>query len=179
MPNLLKCYASIEKELTELIRQHFKNISSNNFTESLNDFGYNSIVLCKENLKNEDLDKKTGIYIFEEVSKDSCISEKSWNKFKKDRSLKVPAWSTSGKNDFFYIGKSNNLSHRIDEHTTECSDSTYSLKLYEFCKNHTQTFSYKIHVFYTDSDDSKYRSLNELVEKILHEKLKPCIGSSR
>lgn len=191
--------------MSEEIEKEFKNLKKDNFSELLEGFGYcsfcinvNGYVITDDKIKIEeyidnnkliDVEKEIdkiknyiGLYIFEETSKDALTVDK-WTSFKEDMKYsdnKVPQWNKQANcnHNLFYLGKSNRIGQRIKEHILKCSNSTYALKLNAFQNKYESQFKYKIHIFYLESEDNNRKNaVNELVESILHSKLKPKIGS--
>lgn len=181
--------------IEEAIKNNLDKIDNESYHEKLEGFGYDYKIMTSTNLDDDEnfLDvlfksgkntaKITGVYIFETVSNN--MNKENWDKYKNDmkkNSKKVPKWNEGSNKDFFYIGKSNDLKKRIKEHTDTASPGTYALKLKEFKKCFSD-FEYKVHIFYPKDLDQKnssisnYRAINELVESVLHDSLKPMIGN--
>lgn len=135
--------------------------------------------------------ESSGIYIFKENSEDYIYNK--WVEFSKGRRIPKPKDKLNKeKNKYdqhiFYIGRSNELSSRTMEHiggrTFKGNDegewlTAYSLKLSDFIKQNTE-FKCQVEVFYKEkNEDYDYIILNTIVESILHDKLKPKLGSGR
>ena len=116
-----------------------------------------------------------------------------WAEFKKDISGNVPAYKKNnaakilstrqeGTAYLLYIGKSQtNCLERIDQHIKQdCKNTTYSLKLNafnEYLKNKKKS-GYQFEYGYMLYSGGYYNILYDM-EKFLHTKFKPLIGSSR
>lgn len=183
--------------IEEAIKNDLYGIDNINYDKILDRFGLEHEIILSTELDDDknalddlfkdgkEISKHTGIYLFK--SESEHMTQKNWDSYKnhmkeKRPENKVPKWNKDHKEDFFYIGKSNDLKKRIKEHTDTASPSTYALKLKEF-KQCFSDFEYKIHIFYPkdldrkNSSISNYRAINELVESVLHDSLKPMIGN--
>jgi hypothetical protein len=81
----------------------------------------------------------------------------------------------------FYVGKSRNLLHRIQQHISQqTKETTYGLKISKHDRLHEiSTFKYSYYVIKDKFDDKKKDAMEFLLvtlEKYLRGKLKPLIG---
>ena len=188
--NRLTHYSSVLNGVNSLIKQDLEGLTIDNYKRKLFDLGYldypiESIDLntdCKEIINN--LPKNsTGVYVFKELS-NNCLDENNWSKHKKKVNNKAPDYkkTNESENPVFYVGKSNNVAKRIQEHIEGVTkkgktQGTNGLKLMEFIKANP-SFKYEVSIFYRN-ESSEHNAINELVEPILHTSLTPKVGSAR
>ncbi|MCA1042937.1 hypothetical protein [Bacillus toyonensis] len=145
------------------------------------------------NFNCKDLNDVAGIYIFYiKPKKNQKLSnlEEQWANHRdtctKNKIPKVNASYAEKSNNcmgnVLYLGKSeSNLGGRLREHIKKCAKSTYALKLYAFPNRLDYDISYECYYFEKKEDNSAVtqKILLTLIEKNLHTKLNPIIGTSR
>ncbi len=174
----------IEKNIDLFLKENLDNIPKiiqNNTKEITGDF---------KNYVVEGIHPKTwGIYIFYiKPKKDIATYEDLWELWEgDDKKLKSPKaikkrFEALNKNEShcFYVGKSQNLATRINQHIDQkTKGSTYGLKLSEhnnFINNNTIQFSY---ITLDDNPEENFRAKNFLLislETKLREELNPLVG---
>lgn len=136
-----------------------------------------------------------GIYLFIlKLNKESQIKEfkEDWNEFKKNLDKNVPALrkkSPPYKEDAkvgirysLYIGKSNKISSRLEQHIkgSDTNSSTYFLRLKDFeAFTQEKGRNYHIEIIYIYSNSYEISHALPLIEKRLHRNFTALLGTSR
>lgn len=172
----------LENEAHNIIN-YIVNLSKN--TKGNDDF--NSEILIKKNAiecnkfykKN---DKEAGLYIFV-VNNAFSINKKTFNSVDYGAKIKKNEKAVNDnidlkEGDIFYLGSSQNIYDRLNEHLFGES-STYSLKLdaqdRKDCKKHLTIYPFILSDNYNEYMDI----ILPQIEAWLHKELKPIVGSAR
>jgi hypothetical protein len=127
-----------------------------------------------------------GIYFFEIKKNDTSLAFNDWiTAFKEEwekneirnrpKSRKISIEKLSGFTDDwipFYIGKSKNIQHRVNQHISLGETSTYALKLKAMKNLDDKTFR----LSYIIIDTEHYDMVMPKIEQVLREKYNPIIG---
>lgn len=174
----------LDKHLIEIERK-LNNESTNiiNYVVTVDNSSFGSeifepVKLNKINKSNVDsLADGPAIYIFKMIHDvDIAISEFNQVNYGAKTSAKCKKIK---KDDILYLGKSFKIKTRIKQHTIECGDKTYSLRLFDE-KRRKLNNNYVIYIFKLKTDYVKHSQvILSSVETFLHEKLNPKVGSRR
>jgi hypothetical protein len=130
--------------------------------------------------------KVSGIYFFEILKKDDSLDFSAWmNSFRKKwtlnpvknrpvvREISVNKLSKHTGNWIpFYIGKSKDIKHRVNQHISLGETTTYALKLKAMKNLDDKTFR----LSYIIIDTEHYDMVMPKIEQVLREKYNPIIG---
>ena len=180
----------IEKYI-ESIQESCNNFIKQNLEFILVQLEKNKISL--DNLFSEnpivDIDENScGVYVFYIKPNEKIDTYESLKDFWESNKLRSPKVIKSrfkslkiGESTCFYVGKSENLPHRIKQHINQqTNESTYGLKLSEHDRiNSVSTFEYsffKVCAKPNDENKDGLKCLLVTLEKCLREKLEPLIG---
>lgn len=181
------------------IDNKFTNFDNSNYEEWFTTLGYEHLNFSNNNekefiKKKENLENKLGMYIFKE--KTNMLEERKWDNFKEKCTGKVSPWIKNrkiNKERIFYIGKSEDIYGRLDEHMNcNVGKNTYALRLSAYNSENNKlgeyvkdTFEYEVDVFFIDNnivnEDNINSALiaNTIIKGLIYEKLKPVIGTNR
>lgn len=176
---------AFHKTVLNIKNTFFEGIAPSATNTSINFYtvGKDNIETILKNAK----ENRLGIYIFLLKLDEESIEgfRYDWQGFKKDNQiLKMPTLKFNehhtlkdSSKHVLYIGKSENLSKRIDEHINFGSNSTSCLRLQQF-KDYIQV-DYEIEVCYLYSNNEEISSILYPLEKFLRETFPPLLGSAR
>ena len=124
---------------------------------------------------------RAGVYIFKLTEK---VTTQEQGAFLKSTGRTPPINKEYKKIDWekesiLYVGSSYDLNQRLGEHLLKCSNSTYSLRLFDPNRYEVKKKT-ELSYYYLDDEFVKYaRIILPLVERELHKSKHPIIGTSR
>lgn len=116
----------------------------------------------------DNLANSRGVYVIRQIGGDPEVTYDSYIEHWKGRGKKRYPPPSGNPNLVLYVGKTNKLKKRMDEHLVSASDTTSALRLYEWLEA-----DYRVEVYVFDELSAP---LIRVIESSLAQELQPAFG---